>query len=209
LTEATVPGSATPIYLHPTALATDADVTAARVIDLAGAQSGVGVSVSFSGQASARMMNGTATHIGRPMAIVLDGRVVSSPTVRAPIGRSAVITGVTADDARVLASRLSPEPQATARQGKTVTLPSPIHEEKAYYSPAAMQAGIEGAVLLEAVVQKDGRSGTVTVIESLDTMYGLDEEAVKALKLWTWNPGTVDGKPVDVAVQVEMTFTLK
>jgi protein TonB len=209
LTEASVPGSDKPIYLHPTALATDADVTAARVIDLRGAQVGVGVSVSFSAPASARMMSGTAAHIGRPMAIVLEGRVVSAPTVRGPISESAVISGVTPDQARVLASRLSPEPQGGTRLGKDVTLPSPIHEEKPQYTPAAMQASIEGSVLLEVVVQKDGRSGAVTVVDSLDSTYGLDREAVKALGLWRWTPGTVDGQPTDVAVTVEMRFTLK
>jgi Gram-negative bacterial TonB protein C-terminal len=32
---------------------------------------------------------------------------------------------------------------------------------------------------------------------------------VNALKQWTWKPGTKDGKPVDVAVKVEITFALK
>jgi len=209
LTEATVGGSNQRVYLHPETLATQADVTSARVIDLGGGQSGV--SVTFSAPASERMRSGTATHLGRPVAIVLEGRVVSSPTVRAPISDSAVISGVTADAARSLASRLSPTAaaQAPERPGNGVTLPVPIHQEKPYYPPAAMDAGLEGRVLLEAVAERGGTTGTVTVVRSLDSALGLDQAAVDAMKQWTWKPGTKDGKVVDVAVQVEMTFTLK
>jgi TonB family protein len=47
------------------------------------------------------------------------------------------------------------------------------------------------------------------VVQSLDSEYGLDDEAVKALKQWEFEPGTKDGAPVAVRVDVEMTFKLK
>jgi TonB family protein len=37
----------------------------------------------------------------------------------------------------------------------------------------------------------------------------LDDEAVKAMKQWSFNPGKKDGKAVPVLVEVEMSFTLK
>ena len=55
----------------------------------------------------------------------------------------------------------------------------------------------------------DGSVGDVRVVRSLDSQLGLDQEAVKALKLWTWKPGTRGGEPASVAVQIELTFTLK
>ena len=55
----------------------------------------------------------------------------------------------------------------------------------------------------------DGAVGTVDVERSLDTMFGLDEQAVKAMKEWTFRAGTKEGKAVAVRVHVEMTFTLK
>ena len=72
-----------------------------------------------------------------------------------------------------------------------------------------MAAQIQGSVMLETVVLADGSVGDVRVVKSLDSEFGLDQQAVDAMKLWTFKPGTRDGEPVRVAVQVEMTFTLK
>jgi protein TonB len=58
-------------------------------------------------------------------------------------------------------------------------------------------------------VLESGGVGDVTVTESLDPVYGLDDAAVTAAKQWRFEPATKDGKPVTVAVDVEMTFTLK
>ncbi len=85
----------------------------------------------------------------------------------------------------------------------------PVYQARPQYTQAAMAAQIEGSVLLETMVLADGSVGDVKVVRSLDSELGLDQEAVKALKLWTWKPGTRDGQPVRVAVQIEMTFTLK
>jgi protein TonB len=72
-----------------------------------------------------------------------------------------------------------------------------------------MRAGIQGRVSLDVVVLADGSVGNVTVAKSLDTVYGLDGEAVKAVKRWQFDPGTKDGKAVPVLVEIEMTFTLR
>ena len=93
--------------------------------------------------------------------------------------------------------------------GKDVLMPQVIRDVKPNYTASALKARIEGNVVMEAVVREDGSVGDVKVTKSLDTEHGLDEEAVKAMKKWEFKPGTKDGKPVRVAVQVEMTFTLK
>ena len=59
------------------------------------------------------------------------------------------------------------------------------------------------------MVLSDGTVGDVKVTQSLDSIYGLDANAVKAMKLWQFKPGTKDGKPVAVRVGVSMNFTLK
>ena len=72
-----------------------------------------------------------------------------------------------------------------------------------------MRAGIQGHLSLAADVLETGVVGDVEVIESLDQVYGLDDQAINALRQWRFEPGTKDGKPVTVRVDVEMTFTLK
>jgi periplasmic protein TonB len=63
-------------------------------------------------------------------------------------------------------------------------------------------------VLLEAVVKTDGTVDDVKVLRSLDAKFGLDQEAIKAAKLWRFQPGTRQGEPVPVVVTMELSFTL-
>jgi protein TonB len=93
--------------------------------------------------------------------------------------------------------------------GDGVTLPRPTKEVRPEYTQAALMAGIEGTVLLEVVVLADGKVGDVRVDSSLDTEYGLDNQALEAAKQWEFRPGTKDHKPVAVRVHIELTFRIK
>lgn len=93
--------------------------------------------------------------------------------------------------------------------GQGVVVPRLVKEVKPQYTDEAKAAGIQGPIGLNAVVLDDGSVGDVKVTKSLDTVHGLDEQAVKAMKQWVFEPGKKDGKPVPVRVDVEMTFTLK
>jgi len=110
-------------------------------------------------------------------------------------------------------SPAQPEPVAAAPVYDSgtpgVTLPTVVQEVKPQYTAEAIANRIQGAVLLSAVVMRDGTVGEVNVIRSLDTTYGLDASAVFAAKQWRFNPGMKDGVPVAVRVTIEMTFTLR
>jgi TonB family protein len=95
------------------------------------------------------------------------------------------------------------------KEDKTVTLPEVVREMKPHYTPQAMKAKIQGTVWLTVIVLDTGNVGDVTVSKALDAEHGLDEEAVRAARQWVFKPGTRDGKPVNVEVTIEMTFTLK
>jgi TonB family protein len=88
-----------------------------------------------------------------------------------------------------------------------VKAPVLTREVKPTYTDAAKYRQVQGSVEVEAVVQADGTVGDVTVTKSLDP--DLDAQAVKATKQWGFRPGTKDAKPVDVLVNIELTFTLK
>ena len=89
-----------------------------------------------------------------------------------------------------------------------VSLPRLVKDVKPNYTAAAIGARIQGIVLLSAVVLPDGTVGEVTVLRSLDTRFGLDDQAVIAVKQWLFAPGIRDGTPVAVRVTIEMSFTL-
>ena len=99
--------------------------------------------------------------------------------------------------------------QEILKPGNGVTLPVVVHEVKPDYTAEAKAARIQGTVLLGAVVLANGDVGDVKVARSLDTMFGLDQQAIDAAKQWTFKPGTKNGKPVAVLVSIELTFTLK
>jgi preprotein translocase subunit SecD len=92
LVEAEVPDSSTKVYLHREAIVTNADVVEARVI------SGItsvnfNVAVTFNSAGAAKMARATASHIDKPVAILINGRVIAAPIVRSQITDQAVISG--------------------------------------------------------------------------------------------------------------------
>ena len=60
---------------------------------------------------------------------------------------------------------------------------------KPNYTASAMRAKIQGFVLLDCIVLPDGTVGEITIVKSLDKVFGLDEEAIKAAKQWRFVPG--------------------
>lgn len=101
------------------------------------------------------------------------------------------------------------EAPATYRPGQGVSAPVLLRETKPNYTAEAMRARIQGIVTLECVVMTDGSVGDVRVTRSLDLQFGLDQQAVDALRQWRFRPGMKDGAPVPVLVTVEMSYTLK
>jgi len=77
-----------------------------------------------------------------------------------------------------------------------------------HYTSDAMRAKIQGVVVIEAVVGTDGAVTGARVLTSLDAQYGLDQEALRAARAWTFTPGTLDGRVVPVIVRLDMAFRL-
>jgi protein TonB len=73
------------------------------------------------------------------------------------------------------------------------------------YPPLARQARIQGTVLLQAEISKDG------TIENLRLISGhpmLAPAAIEAVKQWRYRPYMLNGEPVAVETQVQVNFTL-
>jgi preprotein translocase subunit SecD len=92
LVEAQVSGSSDKVYLHREAIVTNADVVRATVVP--GITSvNFNVAVTFNSAGAAKMAKATAAHLNKPVAILINGRVVAAPIVRAQVGDQAVISG--------------------------------------------------------------------------------------------------------------------
>jgi hypothetical protein len=70
------------------------------------------------------------------------------------------------------------DPPKIYAPGDGVSLPQVTKQVKAEYTAEAMQNRIEGKVGLDTVVLADGKVVDVNVAESLDSIYGLDKNAV-------------------------------
>jgi protein TonB len=95
------------------------------------------------------------------------------------------------------------------RPGNGVELPRPIHQPRPNYTADAMRAKVQGTVWVECVVRPDGTCTDANVTKSLDSVFGLDQEAIKAARQWRFVPGTRMGQPVSVLITIELTFTLR
>jgi TonB family protein len=84
--------------------------------------------------------------------------------------------------------------------------PLVIAKAQAKYTDEARRNGIQGVVLLSAVVDESGKAQDIRVEHSIDP--GLDQEAIKALRHWRFQSGVQDGRAVRVPVHVEITFRL-
>ena len=93
--------------------------------------------------------------------------------------------------------------------GNGVTLPRILREVKPAYTSDAMRAKVQGTVLLQCVVRPDGSVSDIQVLRSLDSVFGLDQEAIKAARQWRFAPGTRMGQAVPVQITIELTFTLR
>ena len=95
------------------------------------------------------------------------------------------------------------------RPGNGVSWPRLLQELKPNYPADAMRARIEGIVHLEIVVLADGSVGRVMLTRSLDARFGLDREAIEAVRRWRFDPARRLGTAVAVRVPVEVSFRLR
>lgn len=118
--------------------------------------------------------------------------------------------------------------------GDDVSWPTAVKMVKPTYTPDAKAAQVQGWVTLVVVVLADGTVGEVQVVGSCLGRVGthrepngdpfrcstpderargvnkvnrdLDEQAVKAMKQWRFEPGMKDGKPVAVRILTRLDF---
>jgi protein TonB len=99
---------------------------------------------------------------------------------------------------------LSP-PREPVRTGGEIQAPALLKRVPPVYPPIAVNAAIEGLVILEATVGRDGRVEGVEVLRSVGL---LEKAAIEAVQQWQYAPLLLNGKPERFVVTVTVSFNL-
>jgi TonB family protein len=84
--------------------------------------------------------------------------------------------------------------------------PRKIKDAKPTYPSLAQQARISGTVVMEAVIDVDGRVKCPRVLKSAPL---LDQAAIDAVTRWEFTPTLVDGAPVPTRITTQVGFSLR
>ena len=88
-----------------------------------------------------------------------------------------------------------------------VKAPEVLYQSLPAYTDEARAARVEGNVLIQAIVRKDGTVDSFKILRGLG--YGLDQSAITTISTkWRFRPGTFNGEPVDVQANIEVSFRL-
>jgi periplasmic protein TonB len=99
-----------------------------------------------------------------------------------------------------------PAPVTPMRLHQGIKAPHKIVDVPPAYPPVAQRARVEGIVILEAVIDAQGRVASVRVLRSIAL---LDQAAVDAVRQWRFTPAILNAEPVPVVMTVTVNFTLR
>jgi protein TonB len=85
--------------------------------------------------------------------------------------------------------------------------PKKLVDTKPVYPETARRARLQGVVILEIIVDKQGSVRSWKVLRPLSL--GLTEAAIEAVKQWKYEPPMYNGRPVEVLITVTMRFSLQ
>ena len=77
------------------------------------------------------------------------------------------------------------------------------------YPESARSAGVSGPVVLELVIDEDGKVRDLKVVKSPNGDAALARAAEEAVKQWRYEPATVDGQAVAVLAKITVKFRLE
>ena len=92
--------------------------------------------------------------------------------------------------------------------GSGVTMPQILQQTTPSYTDDAIKSKVQGTVILQAVIRKDGTVDSFKVLRGLG--HGLEEKVIQEIAAnWIFRPGTFNGSPVDVLATIEVQFNLR
>ena len=92
------------------------------------------------------------------------------------------------------------------RMGSGITSPVLVRQVSPTFTDDALARKVEGVVIVEVVILKDGTVQPRRVVRSLNS--DLDRKAFEAVALWKFIPGKLRGQPVDVIAEIVVDFNI-
>jgi len=139
---------------------------------------------------------------------------IADSTVRVNRGGRAVVGGMNGEAAPYIFVFIEPESTGSGpdivkyRKGMGITEPTVLHRVMPHYPAEARKDKVRGVVVLEAVIDTEGRVRDIRVLEDPDPR--LSEAAIAALRQWIFQPArTEEGKPIMVRTAVTIRFELR
>jgi len=99
-----------------------------------------------------------------------------------------------------------PADASPVRIGGKIHSPTLLHRVEPFYPPAAVSARLQGLVILEALVDRDGAVADVKVVRTGGSV--LDREALIAVRQWRYAPLMLNGRPLRFVVTVMLSFSV-
>jgi protein TonB len=90
------------------------------------------------------------------------------------------------------------------RVGGNIRTPSKIKHVSPAYPPLAKSARVAGLVILEVLIDREGRVTDAQVLRSIPL---LDQAAIDAVMQWAFTPTLLNGNPMPVIMTVTVNFT--
>jgi protein TonB len=93
------------------------------------------------------------------------------------------------------------------RVGGNVLPPKIVSRVDPQYTEPARRAKIEGIVIIEAVIDQHGDVTEARILKPLP--FGLDQQALNAIRAWKFKPGTLNGQAVRVYYNLTVNFQIE
>lgn len=100
-----------------------------------------------------------------------------------------------------------PALRAPVRIGGQIQAPTLLQRVEPFYPPVAVDAHLQGIVILEAIVDRDGTVAEVKVLRSAGAL--LDREALLAVRQWRYSPLVLNGQRERFILTVTLSFHLE
>ena len=152
----------------------------------------------------------TPTHVPQQIAMITDE--VPPPIASLGFGVPHGVPGAGSNEVlrSILGNTPAPArpnvaPQRRFRISGGVSQGLLVHEVKPRYPPLALSTRVQGAVVLQAVIARDG---TISNLRLYSGHPLLARAALDAVSQWRYRPYLLNGEPVEVETQITVTFTL-